>query len=467
LSASEACHALQDQIGKVLFMHYIPNTEEDRAAMLSTIGAKDFEDLLQAIPRELRLAKPLALPPAKSEWEVRQRMLSYAQENKDTAGQVSFMGAGSYDHYVPAAVRALAARSEIYTAYTPYQPEVSQGTLQIIYEFQSMICELFGMDAANASLYDGATALAEAVLLAHSHTNRPKILWPATVHPHYRRVAETISRPQGLQIEMIASPNGIVSSADLRSKLSDDTAAVVLQYPNFLGIIEEIKPLIETTHERGATAIVVADPIAMGVLEPPGALGADIVVGEGQALGIAASYGGPVLGLFAARGELVRRIPGRIAGVTKDRQNQRGFVLTLQTREQHIRRERATSNICTNEALCSTMAAIYLSLVGPKGLREIAQACTDKAHYLAAELSKIPGVALAFPHPFFKEFAVRFPVSPSRIANHLLERGILAGVPLRHFQMGLDDLLHVAVTEQRTKDEMDAYVGAVREVISS
>jgi len=435
--------------------------------MLEAVGAKNFEELLRAIPRELRLEKPLSLPPAKSEWEVRDRMLSFAHKNEDMTQKVSFMGAGSYDHYVPAAVRALAARSEIYTTYTPYQPEVSQGTIQIIYEFQSMICELFGMDAANASLYDGATALAEAVLLAHSHTNRTKILWPVTVHPHYRRVAETLGRPRGLQAEMVASPNGIVSSADLRGKLDNETAAVVLQYPNFLGIIEEIEPLIKETHERGAMAIVVTDPIAMGLLEPPGAWGADIVVGEGQALGIAASYGGPALGLFAAKGELVRRIPGRIAGLTKDRQNQRGFVLTLQTREQHIRRERATSNICTNEGLCATIAAIYLALVGPKGLREIAHACTAKAHYLAAELSKIHGVAVAFPHPFFKEFAVRFPVSPTRIANHLQEKGIFAGVPLRYFQMGMDDLLLVAVTEQRTKDEMDAYVGAVREVISS
>jgi glycine dehydrogenase subunit 1 len=266
---------------------------------------------------------------------------------------------------------------------------------------------------------------------------------------------------------MIPSPNGIVAIADLRNQLDDSTAAVVLQYPNFLGIIEEIEPLIKIAHERGAMAIVVADPIAMGILEPPGALGADIVVGEGQTLGIATSYGGPALGLFAAKNEFVRKIPGRIAGVTKDRQSQRGFVLTLQTREQHIRRERATSNICTNEGLCATMAAIYLSLVGPKGLRDIAQTCTAKAHYLAAELSKISGVTLAFPHPFFKEFAVRFPVPPKRIADHLLKRGILAGIPLQKFSMGMDDLLLVAVTEQRTKNEMDAYVKAVREAMSS
>ncbi|MFH1011504.1 MAG: aminomethyl-transferring glycine dehydrogenase subunit GcvPA, partial [bacterium] len=376
-------------------MHYIPNTTEDRAAMLQAIGAKEFEDLLKPIPRNLRLGRPLALSESKSEWEVRRQMSAWARENLHAAHQVSFLGAGSYDHFIPAAVRALAARSELYTAYTPYQPEVSQGTIQIIYEFQSMLCELFAMDAANASLYDGATALAEAVLLAHSHTGRSKILWPATVHPYYRRVTQTIGKSVGVQTEIVSSPDGIVATRELKSRLDNETAAVVLQYPNFLGIIEEIRPLIASAHEKGAMAIVVADPIAMGVLEPPGAVGADIVVGEGQALGIPASYGGPALGLFAAKADFVRKMPGRIAGVTKDRRGERGFALTLQTREQHIRRERATSNICTNEGLCATMAAIYLSLVGPGGLREIAKACMAKSNYLALQLSSLPGVEVA------------------------------------------------------------------------
>lgn len=445
-------------------MHYIPNTDEDRKAMLAAIGVKNFEDLLKPIPEDLRLKDPLPFPDGKSEWEVRHHMTTLARQNRDITQQVNFLGAGIYDHFIPAAVRALTGRSELYTAYTPYQPEVSQGTIQIIYEFQSMVCELYGMDAANASLYDGATALAEAALLAQSHTRRSKILWPVTVHPHYRQVTETLSQPLGLKARIIDSPDGVVDVRDLKRDLDNETAAVVIQYPNFLGIIEEINPLIEAAHEQGAIAIVVADPIAMGILEPPGALGADIVVGEGQALGIDPAYGGPGLGLFATKAGLVRKIPGRMAGVTKDRQGQRGFTLTLQTREQHIRRERATSNICTNEGLCATMAAIYLSLVGPEGLREIAKNCMAKSHYLASELAKIPGVQVAYSQPFFKEFAVRFPVKPAKIVEHLQRKNIYAGVPLQHFKMGMDDLLLIAVTEQRTKEEMDAYVKAVREL---
>ena len=466
-STSWIGYVLLKYLSEDFWMHYIPNTDEDRAAMLAAIGVKNFEDLLQAIPKTLRLDKSFAFPESKSEWEVRRQMLAYAQKNQDITGRVSFLGGGIYDHFIPAVVRAMGARSELYTAYTPYQPEVSQGTIQIIYEFQSMICELFGMDAANASIYDGATALAEAVLLAGSHTRRKKILWPETVHPHYRQVTETIGNAVGIQTEIVPSPNGVVAVAELRGSLDDETAAVVLQYPNFLGIIEEIKLLIEATHEHGAMAIVVADPIAMGVLEPPGAMGADMVVGEGQALGIDPSYGGPGLGLFAAKSELVRKIPGRIAGVAKDRQGKRGFTLTLQTREQHIRRDRATSNICTNQGLCATLATIYLALVGPEGLREIAQTCMAKAHYLAEQLSKISGVKLASDKSFFKEFAVKFSVSPSQVVDHLLSKGIFAGIPLQHFRMGMDDFLLVAVTEQRTKEEMDTYVAAVKEIVSS
>ena len=446
-------------------MQYIPNTDEDRAAMLEAIGVSDFRELLQPIPENLRLKNPLPLPEGKSEWEVRRHMLTRAQKNQDMTEFASFLGAGIYDHFIPAAVRALTARSEIYTAYTPYQPEVSQGTLQIIYEFQSMICELFGMDAANASLYDGASALAEAVLLAGSHTRRPKILWPISVHPHYRQVTEAIGKPMGIETDILAIKDGKLDERDLVDKLDSETAAVVFQYPNFFGIIEELKPLIEATHQQGTLAIVVVDPVAMGVLESPGALGADIVVGEGQGLGIDAAYGGPGLGLFAAKSPFTRKIPGRIAGVTKDRHGKRGFTLTLQTREQHIRREKATSNICTNQALCAAMATIHLSLIGANGLREIAETCLAKAHYLARELANIPGVEIAFTSPFFKEFAVRFPLPPAQIVEQLLKKNIFAGVPLAHFRMDMDDLLLVAVTEQRTKDEMDAYVAAIKDIV--
>ncbi len=446
-------------------MQYIPNTDDDRAAMLMAIGVSDFKELLQPIPENLRLKNPLPLPEGKSEWEVRRHMLIRAKKNRDMTQYSSFLGAGIYDHFIPAAVRALTARSEIYTAYTPYQPEVSQGTLQIIYEFQSMICELFGMDAANASLYDGASALAEAVLLAQSHTRRSKILWPISVHPHYRQVTEAIGKPMGIGTEILAIKDGKLDESDLANKLDSETAAVVFQYPNFFGIIEELKPLIEATHQQGALAIVVADPIAMGVLESPGTLGADIVVGEGQGLGIDPAYGGPGLGLFAAKSPFTRKIPGRIAGVTKDREGQRGFTLTLQTREQHIRREKATSNICTNQALCAAMATIHLSLIGTNGLREIAETCMAKAHYLARELEKVPGVEIAFTSPFFKEFAVRFPLPPAQVVEQLLKKRIFAGIPLRHFRIDMDDLLLVAVTEQRTKEEMDAYVAAIKDIV--
>ncbi len=446
-------------------MQYIPNTDDDRIAMLTAIGVSDFNKLLQPIPENLRLKHPLSLPEGKSEWEVRRHMLTRAHKNHDMTEFTSFLGAGIYDHFIPAAVRALAARSEIYTAYTPYQPEVSQGTLQIIYEFQSMICELFGMDAANASLYDGASALAEAVLLAGSHTRRSKILWPISVHPHYRQVAEAIGKCMGIKTDILATSDGTFDERDLAEKLDSETAAVVFQYPNFFGIIEELESLIDATHQQGALAIVVADPIAMGVLESPGALGADIVVGEGQGLGISPAYGGPGLGLFAVKAPFTRKIPGRIAGVTKDREGKRGFTLTLQTREQHIRREKATSNICTNQALCAAMATIHLSLIGPSGLREIAETCMAKAHYLANELAKIPGVELAFASPFFKEFAVRFPLPPAQVVEQLLKKSIFAGVPLAHFRMDMDDLLLVAVTEQRTKEEMDAYVTAINDIV--
>ncbi len=446
-------------------MQYIPNTDADRAAMLTAIGVSDFKELLQPIPDNLRLKNPLSLPEGKSEWEVRRWMLTRAQKNHDMTEFASFLGAGIYDHFIPAAVRALTARSEIYTAYTPYQPEVSQGTLQIIYEFQSMVCELFGMDAANASLYDGASALAEAVLLAGSHTRRSKILWPISVHPHYRQVTETIGKPMGIETDTLAIKDGKLDERDFADKVNSETAAVVFQYPNFFGIIEELKPLIEAIHQQGALAIIVADPIAMGVLESPGALGADIVVGEGQGLGIDPAYGGPGLGLFAAKSPFTRKIPGRIAGVTKDRQGQRGFTLTLQTREQHIRREKATSNICTNQALCAAMATIHLSLIGPNGLREIAENCMAKAHYLARKLVKIPSVEIPFTPTFFKEFAVRFPIPPTQVVEQLLKKGIFAGVPLAHFRMDMDDLLLVAVTEQRTKEEMDAYVTAISDIV--
>ncbi|MBU0508510.1 aminomethyl-transferring glycine dehydrogenase subunit GcvPA [bacterium] len=443
-------------------MRYIPNTPDDRQAMLRDIGVSSFEDLLKPIPKSLRLSRPLNIPKGKSEQEVVATMTSLARKNLDAASFLSFLGAGSYDHYVPAAVGDLAGRSEFLTAYTPYQPEVSQGTLQVIYEFQSMICELFRMNAANASLYDGGTALAEAVMLAQSHTRRSRVLWFDSVHPHYRKVTRTLGDPLGIRFDTMPLTDGRVKDAALDSTLDVETAAVVFQYPNFFGLIEHLEPLIERVHAAGALAIVVADPLAMGVLEPPGNWDADIVVGEGQALGNPQSYGGPYLGLFAVSEKLVRRAPGRIAGITRDVDGRRGYVLTLQTREQHIRRDKATSNICTNEGLCATRATIFLSLVGPQGLREIGETCMKNCNYLRNKLSEIPGVQLLFDGLHFKEFVFRLKGDVPAFLEFMAKRDILPGIPLKRFNMGLDDALLVALTERRTADEMDRYADAVR-----
>jgi glycine dehydrogenase subunit 1 len=443
-------------------MRYIPNTPEDRTAMLREIGVSSMDDLLQPIPEALRLKRPLDLPSGKSEWEVSRIMTGMAKKNLQAADLVSFLGAGSYDHYVPAAISAVAGRSEFLTAYTPYQPEVSQGTLQVIYEYQSMLCELFAMDAANASVYDGGTALAEAVLLAAGHTKRNKILWPDSVHPHYRSVARTIAHPSGLEFVSLPMKEGKVAMDGFKAALSPDVAAVVLSYPNFFGVIENLEPMIKAAHEAGALVIVVADPIAMGVLEAPGNWGADMVIGEGQALGNPQSYGGPYLGLFTAKDALLRRMPGRIVGVTKDADGRRGYVLTLQTREQHIRRDKATSNICTNEGLCATRATIYMSLLGPNGLRKIGESCMSACEYLRSQLQAVKGIELLHTGPHFKEFAVRIKGDTGKFLEHMAKHGILAGIPLKRFHLGLDDGLLIAVTECRTKQEMDNYVKAAR-----
>jgi glycine dehydrogenase subunit 1 len=443
-------------------MRYIPNTPEDRAAMLREIGVSSLAELLKPIPESLQMKRPLDFPAGKSEWEVTKLMTAMAHKNHQAADMVSFLGAGSYDHFVPAAISAVAGRSEFLTAYTPYQPEVSQGTLQVIYEYQSMLCELFAMDAANASVYDGGTALAEAVLLAHGHTRRTKILWTDSVHPHYRSVARTIAHPSGLVFESVPLNNGKVASDKLSSALSPDVAAVVFQYPNFFGVIENLEGMIKAVHDAGALAIVVADPLAMGVLEAPGNWKVDVVIGEGQALGNPQSYGGPYLGLFTAKEPLLRRMPGRIVGVTKDADGRRGYVLTLQTREQHIRREKATSNICTNEGLCATRATIYMSLIGPDGLRRIGESCMSACEYLRTQLKSIKGVELLHSGPHFKEFALRIDGDTGKFLEHMAAKGILAGIPLKRFHMGLDDVLLVAVTECRTKEEMDRYADTAR-----
>jgi glycine dehydrogenase subunit 1 len=436
-------------------MPFIPNTDGDRRKMLSAIGVTSFEELLQAVPDELRWKGTLDLPPGCSEMEVTRELEALAGRNLSAAGAVSFLGGGAYDHFIPGAIAELLARSEFYTAYTPYQAEVSQGTLTAIFEFQTLICQLTGMDLANASVYDGASGLGEAALMAHAATRRNRLVVARSVHPLHRRVLRTYTGGLGIEIREIACPGGRIDPDELKKELGPETAAVMIQQPNFLGILEEQAAVIELAHEAGALAVVSADPISLGILKPPGELGADIVVGEGQPLGIPQGFGGPYLGFLACGQKLLRRLPGRLVGQTTDARGRRGFVLTLQTREQHIRREKATSNICTNHALCALSATLYLGLMGRQGLAGVARLCVQKSHQARDRITAIPGFEAAFDQPFFREFVVRTPAPPGEIVSALAGKGILAGVDLGGFDLGLDDGLLVAVTEKRTAGEID------------
>ncbi len=446
-------------------MEYIPNTDADRRAMLEVIGASTIEELLADIPAEIRHHGPLQLPPGLSEMELRAEIESIAAANLDPGRCVSFLGAGAYDHYIPSALPHLIGRSEFFTSYTPYQAEMSQGLLQSIYEYQTMIAELTGTDTANASMYDGASALAEAALMSARITKRGRIVLSGAVHPRYRRVMETYL--SGLEIPCViaATREGVTDASSLAEACTPDTAAVVVQYPNVFGCLENLDELAERAHAQKALLVVAADPIALGILEAPGKRGADIVVGEGQGLGNALSYGGPYLGFFATKREFMRQLPGRIVGATVDAQGRRGYCLTLQTREQHIRREKATSNICTNQALNALAATVYLALVGREGLKEIATLCAQKAHYAHSVVTALPGFKPAFAAPFFKEFVVKTPLSPAVILDRLLKSNILGGVDFGPFA-GLPDHLLICVTEKRTRDEIDRLAAALGETVA-
>jgi glycine dehydrogenase subunit 1 len=447
-------------------MRYISNTPAQRQAMLQTVGVSSVEELLARIPPKARLSRPLQVPDAMAEMDLVRHLRRLSGANANADDFACFLGAGSYDHAIPSPIDHLISRGEFFTAYTPYQPEASQGTLRTIYEYQSMIAELTGMDVANASLYDGASSLAEAALMAHAVTGRRAVAVSRGVNPLYRQVVETYAEGPELKLRSAPLTDGLTDLDALRKIASDATAAVVIQYPNFLGCLEDIKAVADIAHGVGALLIVVADPINLGLLTPPGALGADVVVGEGQGLGVPMSFGGPNLGVFAAKQDLVRRMPGRLVGATVDLEGRRGFVLTLQTREQHIRREKATSNICTNVALCALMATIYLAIMGKRGLRRVGELSTAKAHYAATEMAKIPGVRLRFGAPFFKEFALQLPKSPERVVRRLLKRKILAGVPLAGLDRQYKDCLLVAVTEKRTREEIDAYCRALASAVA-
>ena len=446
---------------------YLSNTPAEQQEMLGTIGAPSIEALLARVPAQARLARALDLPAAAAELDLLREMRALAAANADVDGYACFLGGGSYDHFVPGVINHMILRGEFFTAYTPYQPEASQGTLRTIYEYQTMMAGLTGMDVANASIYDGASSLAEAVLMAASVTGRNEVVLAAGVNPLYRHVTATYCDGPRVKLRTAAAPEGTIDLDGAR-KLVDakKTAALVIQTPNFHGCLEDVAAAAEIAHAACALLVVVADPVNLGVLEAPGRLGADIVVGEGQGLGVPMSFGGPSLGVFAAKKELVRRMPGRLVGATVDLDGQRGFVLTLQTREQHIRRAKATSNICTNVALCALMATVYVALMGKQGLVEVGEQASAKAHYAAERLTKIPGVSLRFSAPFFKEFALKLPVSPDRVVGRLLRRKILAGVPLKRFDKALGDCLLVAVTEKRTRAEIDAFADALTKAVA-
>jgi glycine dehydrogenase subunit 1 len=447
-------------------MRYISNTPAQQREMLALIGVGSIEDLLSRIPAKARLSRPLNVPAAMAETDLVRHLRALSALNADADDYACFLGAGSYDHSVPSPINHLISRGEFFTAYTPYQPEASQGTLRSIFEYQSMMAELTGMDVANASLYDGGSSVAEAALMAHAVTERNVIVLSKGVNPLYRQVVETYCEGPGIRLKSAPVGDGATDLDALRKAVGSQTAAVVIQHPNFFGCLEDVKGAAEIAHTQGALLVVVADPVNLGLLTPPGALGADLVVGEGQGLGVPMSFGGPNLGVFAAKQELVRRMPGRLVGATVDLDGQRGFVLTLQTREQHIRREKATSNICTNVALCALMATIYLSIMGKAGIRKVGELSTAKAHYAADAFAKIPGVRLRFAAPFFKEFTLELPKSPERVAKRLMKDKILAGVPLKSFDRAQKDCLLVAVTEKRTRSEIDAYATALAAAVA-
>jgi glycine dehydrogenase subunit 1 len=448
-------------------MTYIPHSPQERDAMLAAIGVKSLVELFEGVPEQHRFPA-LHIPPALTEMEAATELgeLSLGNENVRT-DLVCFLGAGAYNHYIPAAVDHILQRGEFYTAYTPYQPEISQGTLQAIFEYQSLIAALTGMEVSNASHYDGATAVAESVNMAYAqfHGKRTKIVLSPAVHPQYRAVLRTYTQDLGLTIEGdLPSPGLAFAPQSLLPLIDENTALVIVQYPDFFGRIHDFTALIETAHSGGALVCIAANPIALGLLKTPGEMGADIVAGEGQPLGIPLSFGGPYLGFFATRKQYIHKMAGRLVGETLDNRGQRAYVLTLTAREQHIKRERATSNICTNQGLMALAAAVYLSLLGKSGLRQVAGLCYHKAHYAAEKIGRIKGYSLCFDAPFFHEFTLCCPKPVAQTNAHLLEHGFLGGYDLEQDYPELKNDMLLAVTEVNTKDEIDALAEVLEEV---
>ncbi|MGN7164197.1 aminomethyl-transferring glycine dehydrogenase subunit GcvPA [Paenibacillus cellulositrophicus] len=442
---------------------YLPMTEQDQQEMLDTIGVSSLEDLFKDIPEEIRFKGDLPVSPGLNEYALTTHLSELAAKNANTDQYASFLGAGIYDHHIPSVINHVVSRSEFYTAYTPYQPEISQGELQAIFEFQSYICELTGMAVANASMYDGATALAEAGSLASAATKRKQLLVSSTVHPEARQVVRTYAKGLGLDVVEVPSANGVTNLAELAEAVSDQTAAVLVQSPNFFGAIEDLAAIGDLIHASKGLMVVSTNPISLGILEAPGKLGADIVVGDAQPLGISSSLGGPTCGFFAVSQDHMRRMPGRIVGQTVDRNGKRGFVLTLQAREQHIRREKATSNICSNQALLALCASVYLSVMGKQGMVEVGQLNLQKSHYAARRLGSISGVSMPFTSPYFNEFVIKLPEG-TRVAEvnaKLLQKGILGGYDLGRAYSELEGHMLIAVTERRTKEQIDQFAQAL------
>lgn len=432
--------------------------------MLEQIGVASTEKLFESIPENLRLREHLKVPAAMSEIELLKRF-EYIGTRNQAAQRISFLGGGAYSHYTPTIVDHLISRSEFFTAYTPYQPEISQGTLQAIFEFQTLVCQLTGMDMANASMYDGSTAMAEAVLMAERVTRRSKVIVSSAIHPQYLEVAQTYVQHAGIDLERAEFDQASGQTpASAFAAIDDQTAAIVVQSPNFFGSIEDVSALADKAHNAGALlVVVVTEAMSFGLLRSPGACGADIVVAEGQSFGVPLSFGGPYVGLFATRDKYARQIPGRLVGEAYDKQGRRGFVLTLATREQHIRREKATSNICTNEGLIALAATIYLETMGRRGVQAVAHQCAQKAHYAAREIEKLAGFSLPFSAPFFNEFVVRAPAPASPMLDQLAkEKGIDGGIALSRFDAKRPNDFLVCVTETNTREEIDALIAGLR-----
>jgi glycine dehydrogenase subunit 1 len=440
-------------------MSFVPNTEAELKEMLQTIGVNSFEDLIKDIPQEARAGK-LEINDPMSEMEALKLVNSLAKKNTSNSQFTSFLGGGIYDHYIPSIVGSVLERPEFKTAYTPYQAEVSQGTLQVMYEFQTMIARLADMEISNASLYDGGTSLAEAFLMANANNKKTKFLIAGTVNPLFLETTQTITAGRKLTYEVCAKPDGSADLDMLREKMTDEISAVIVQNPNFLGTIEDVFEIEKITHSKNALLVSVFNPISLGLIVPPGKYNADIALGEGQPLGIPVSFGGPVLGLFTCKEKLIRTLPGRIVGMSIDSDNNRAFTLTLQTREQQIKRERATSNICTNQGLIMLAATVYMETMGKQGLIDVATQSYQKAHYLASEIAKIPGFSLYNNLPFFNEFAITTPVDVCEVKEEAEANGFFAGINLIKFTDHKG--LLIAVTEKRTKQELDDFVNILK-----